>query len=159
MVYAFSLFAHLSNAILIVLCAIVLLFLLKTMKVSDKLWVASVGSTILIVVIAVVQIVSYNNLAKQVQHKEAVLDTLRCEYGKLKSETEIARARHSEARAEVSMSRMEFEELQKKVTAEFDRTIQEIRNVYANISDEELNRRVNNAVRKARLNLQNSVFQ
>lgn len=159
MILAMILFENFSNAVLIVLCGIVLLFLLKSIRVGDKLWVASVASAILIVIISVVQIVSYNNLAKQIEQKEAVLDTLRCEYAKLKSETEAAQPRYIEAKEAVSMSRQEFQDLQNKVTAEFERTIQEIRKVYANISDEELNRRVNNAVRRARFNLQNSVFQ
>ena len=158
MVIAFLQFAQFSNAVLIVLCGIVLLFLLKSIKVTDKLWIASVVSILLVVFISIGQMVSSNELSEKVRQKEAYLDTLRIEYANLKSETSAARVAYNDAKDEVTMSRREFDELQKEVNAEFERTISEIRTVYSGISDEELNRRANNAIRKARFNLKNNVF-
>lgn len=159
MVLTISFVPHLSNLVLVLFCGIVLLFLLKSAKLTDKLWLASVASIVVVVLISIGQIVSYNNLAEQLRDKESSLDTLKIEYAKLKSTTESARAEFSDARQNVALSRRELDDLRNKVTAEFERTIREIRGVYANISDEELNRRFNNAVRKARQNFQDNVFK
>lgn len=159
MVLALFMLTQVSNVVLIMLCGIVLLFLLKTMKPTDKLWLASVASILCIVLLAMSQIASYNNLSQQLQDKEAALQVLTAEYARVKAATESARASYSDARKDVSISRQEFDDLRNKVTAEFERTIREIRSVYAEISDEELNRRFNNAVRKARQHLRENVFQ
>ncbi len=151
-------FAYLSNAILIFLCGIILLFLLKSIKVNDRLWIAGLISVLLIVFISITQMVSYNNLAEQVREKEAVLDTLRIEYARLKSRTSAAQIAYVDAKNTVTMSRLEFDDLQKRVNSEFERTISEIRSLYSQISDEELDRRANNAIRRARSNLKNNIF-
>jgi membrane-associated HD superfamily phosphohydrolase len=159
MVLAFSIFTHWSNVLVIILSGVVVLFLLKSINLRDKLWLASVVSIAIIALLSVGQIVSHNNLIEQLREKELALDTLKSDYAALKTETEPARLKFADAKESVSMSRRELDDLRTKVTAEFERTIREIRSVYANISDEELNRRFNNAVRKARQNFQNNVFQ
>lgn len=159
MVLAFSIFTHSPNILVIILSGIIFLFLLKAITFKDKLWLASIVSVLLIAFIAIGQIVSYSNLMEKIQAKEEALENTKKEYAKLKSETESARSMFADAKGDVTLSRQELNDLRNKVTAEFDRTIREIRGVYANISDEELNRRFNNAVRKARQNLQNNVFQ
>ncbi len=159
MISAFSVFSHLSNAFLIVLCGVVLLFLLKSVNLKDRLWLASVVSILLIVLISLGQIASYSTLAQRLQQQEASLDTLKMQYDVLKSETASARTTFGEAKQDVAASRKELGDLRNRVNAEFDRTIREIRNVYADISDEDLNRRFNDAVRKAKQNLQNNVFK
>lgn len=152
-------FMQLSNFLLIIACGIILLFLLKSPKLSDKLWLTSVGGVLLIVLISITQIVFYTNLHQQLMDKEAALQTLTAEYAKMKLETKSAHSEFADAGKDVDLSRRELNELRDKVTTEFDRTIREIHAVYANISDAELNRRFNNAVRKARKNLQDKVFQ
>ena len=159
MVLALSVVSQLSNAILIFLCGVVLLFLLKSINLKDKLWLASIISILLVVLISLSQVVSYYGLVDRLREREAALDTLKTEYAALKSETEAARSTFGNAKKEVALSRKELEDLRTKVNAEFDRTIREIRSVYADISDEELDRRVNNAVRKAREHLRANVFQ
>ncbi len=159
MISAFTVFSHLSNAFLIVLCGVVLLFLLKSVNLKDRLWLASVVSILLIVLISLGQIASYSTLAQRLQQQEASLDTLKMQYDVLKSETASARTTFGGAKQDVAASRKELGDLRNRVNAEFDRTIREIRNVYANISDEDLNRRFNDAVRKAKQNLQNNVFK
>jgi hypothetical protein len=156
---AFLQFVHFSNAVLITLSGLVLVFLLKSIRVTDKLWIASVVSVLLIVLISIAQIVSYNELSERVRQQEAVLDTLRTEYARLKDETGVARAAYIDAKNTITMSRQEFGELEKAVGAEFERTMNEIRGVYSQISDEDLNRRANNVIRRARLNLKNNVFR
>ncbi len=158
MIIAFLSFVNLSNALLIFLCGIVLLFLLKSIRISDKLWVASFVSVLLIVLISITQTVSYNSLYEQMREKEAMLDTLRIDYAKMKSETVAARVVYADAKTDVTMSRREFENLQKQVNAEFERTVSEIRSVYSQITDEDLDRRANNAIRRARLNLRTNIF-
>jgi ABC-type nickel/cobalt efflux system permease component RcnA len=159
MILTLSTFTHVSNAVLILLCGVILLFLLKKVNVRDKLWIASVAGTLLIVFISINQIVTYNNLMEQLRDKEAAVAVLTAEYAKLKSESASARSTVADARKDVSLSRQELDELRKKVNAEFERTIREIRSVYANISDEQLSRRFNNAVRKARQNLNSITVQ
>jgi hypothetical protein len=159
MVLAFSIFTHWSNLLVVVLSCVVILFLLKSVNLRDKLWLASVVSIAIIALLSVQQIVSYSNLISQLQEKESALDSLKTDYAKLKTETESARATFAEAKERVSKSRQDLMDLRTRVNAEFERTIREIKSVYANISDEDLNRRFNNAVRKARQNLQNNVFQ
>ena len=159
MVLAFSIFAHWSNVLVIILSGVVVLFLLKSINLKDKLWVASVVSIAFVALLSVEQIVSYSNLIERLREKESALETLKSEYATLKTKTESARLTFADAREGVSMSRRELDDLRTRVTVEFERTIREIKGVYANISDEELNRRFNNAVRKARQNLQNNVFQ
>ncbi len=159
MVLALSIFVHWPNALIIILSSIVLLFLMKSISLKDKLWLASVVSILIVAVLSIGQIVSYNNLIEQIRNKEAALENVKDEYARLKTGTESARSIFADARKDVSVSRQELDDLRTKVTAEFERTIREIRSVYANISDEELNRRFNNAVRKARQNFQNNVFQ
>ena len=159
MVLAFSIFAHWSNVLVIILSGVVVLFLLKSINLKDKLWVASVVSIAFVALLSVEQIVSYSNLIEQLREKESALETLKSEYATLKTKTESARSSLADAKEGVSMSREQLNELRTKVTAEFERTIREIKSVYASISDEELNRRFNNAVRKARQNFQNNVFQ
>jgi predicted nuclease with TOPRIM domain len=159
MVLAFSIFTHWSNLLVIVLSCIVILYLLKSVNLRDRLWLASVVSIAIIALLSLQQIVSYNNLIEQMREKESALESLKTDYATLKAETESARSTFAEAREGVSISRQELNELRTRVNAEFERTIREIKSVYANISDEELNRRFNNAVRKARLNFQNNVFQ
>ncbi len=158
MAIAFLQSVYLSNAVLIILCGMILLFLMKSMKLNDRLWIISVASVVLIVVISIVQMVSYGNLSEQVREKEAALDTLRTEYAILKSETSTARIAYADAKNSVTMSHREYEDLEKEVNREFERTIDEIRTVYSNISDEDLDRRANDAIRKARLNLKKNVF-
>jgi hypothetical protein len=159
MVLAFSLFTHWSNILVIILCCVIALFLLKFINLKDKLWLASVAGTAVVALLSIMQIVSYNRLVEQLQEKESALESLKGEYAKLKVETESARTVFADAKEGVSLSRRELDEIRSKVNAEFERTIHEIKTVYANISDEEINRRFNNAVRKARLNLKNNVFQ
>ena len=159
MIPAVSIFTNISNVVLIILCGVVLLFLLKSITFKDKLWMASVASVLLIVLISIGQIVSMNDLAQHLRDREAALDTMKMAYATLKAETESAQSTFSNAKRDVSLSRQELDQIRSKVTAEFERTVREIRGVYANISDEELNRRFNNAVRKARLHLENNVFQ
>ena len=159
MVLALFFFTHWSNVLAIILCCIVVLFLLKSINIKDKLWLASVVSIAIVALLSVEQIVSYSNLLEQLREKESALDSLKCEYATLKAQTESARSTFAEAKQVVSVSRKELDDLRTKVNAEFERTILEIRSVYADISDEELNRRFNNAVRKARQNFQNNVFQ
>ncbi len=158
MVLAFLQIVYLSNAVLIVFCGVILLFLLKSMKIRDKLWIASIVSILLIVLTSIIQIVSYNNLWEEVRQKESLLDTLRTEYAKLKSESAAARVTYADTKNAIRMSRQEFDQLQKNIDDEFERTVAEIRSVYANISDEDLDRRANNAIRKARYNLKNTIF-
>ena len=159
MVPAFVIFAHWSDIIIIFLCAIVFVFLLKSIKLNDRLWLGSVVSVIIVALLSVDHIVSYGSLMEQLREKEAALESMKEDYQKLKTETKSARATFASAKEGVVMSRQEMDDLRARVNAEFERTIGEIRRVYANISDEELNRRFNNAVRKARQNLQNNVFQ
>ncbi len=159
MVTAFSFVTQMSNAVLIFLCGIVLLFLLKSIKLNDKLWLASVVSILIIVLITLSHTASYYSLAEKLREQEEALNTLKVEYAVMKSQTDSARATFGDAKRDVALSRTELNELQSKVNAEFDRTVREIRSVYADISDEELNRRFNNAVRKARQNFQKNVFQ
>ncbi len=159
MVLAFSIFTYFPNAILIALSGVILLFLLKSINLASKLWVASAASAFVIALVSLLQIFSLNGLAEDLREREAVVDSLSRKYARLKSETIQARSAFSDSGSEVKLSRKELDELQMKVNAEFDRTVAEIRSVYADISDEELNRRVNSAVRKARRNLQTRVFQ
>jgi septal ring factor EnvC (AmiA/AmiB activator) len=159
MVLASSVFTHVSNALLVLLCGVVLVFLLKKVNVRDKLWLASVASVVLIVFISIDQMVVYYNLLQQLSDKEAAIALLTKEYARMKSETAEAGSTFNETKKEVSLSRRELEELRKKVNSEFEQTIRDIRGVYADISDEELNRRFNNAVRRARKNLNTIVFQ
>jgi len=154
-----SIFAHWSNALIVILSCIVFLFLLKSTNLKDKLWLASVASLLIVALISIGQIVAYNNLVDQLKEKETALENLQTEYTKLKSETDAARSTFTDARGDVWVSRQELDDLRAKVKTEFERTIRDIHVVYADISDEELNRRFNNAVRKARQNLQNNVFQ
>ena len=159
MVLAFSLFTQWSNILVIVLSCVIALFLLKSIDLKDKLWLASVAGIAIVALLSLVQIFSYGRLIEQLQERESALESLKGEYAKLKVETESARAVFAGAKEGVSLSRRELDEIRSRVNAEFERTIHEIKTVYANISDEELNRRFNNAVRKARLNLKNNVFQ
>jgi hypothetical protein len=159
MVLAFSLFTHWSNILVIILCCVIALFLLKFINLKDRLWLASVAGISIVALLSVMQIVSYSNLIEQLREKESALESLNGEYAKLKAETESARAVFAGAKEGVSLSRRELDEIRSRVNAEFERTIHEIKTVYANISDEELHRRFNNAVRRARQNLQNNVFQ
>jgi len=159
MVLAFSVFTHWSNILVIILSCIVVLFLLKSINLKDRLWLASVASIAVVALLSVAQIISSNNLAEQLRVKELALESLKEDYAKLQIDTESARTMFTEAKEGVSISRRELDEIRSRVNAEFERTIHEIKTVYANISNEELNRRFNNAVRKARLNLQNNVFQ
>jgi hypothetical protein len=159
MVLAFSIFTHWPNLLVIVLSCIVILFLLKSTNLKDRLWLASVISIAIIALLSLQQIVSNSNLISQLQEKESALESLKTDYATLKAETESARSTFAEAKEGVSTSRQELNELRTRVNAEFERTIRDIKSVYANISDEDLNRRFNNAVRKARQNLQNNVFK
>ncbi|HEY6952929.1 MAG TPA: hypothetical protein VI758_11010 [Bacteroidota bacterium] len=159
MVHALSFFSQLSDFIVIILCCVVFLFLLKSINLRDKLWLASVAAVGIVALLSIVQIVSYADIAEQLRQKEMTIDTLKNDYARLKSETESARASFTNAKTSIAVSRQELSDLRKKVNTEFERTIKEIRAVYADIADEELDRRFNNAVRKSRQNFQKNIFE
>ena len=158
MIPAFTILSQLSNACLIFLSGIVLLYLLKSMNLKDKFWFASIVSILFIVLISLGQIASYYGLVAQLREKEQALDTLKLQYAMLKSSTEAAGSAYGETKRDVAESRKQLEAIRAKVDAEFNRIIREIRKVYSNISDEEMNRRFNDAVRTAKQNLRNNVF-
>lgn len=159
MVPALSVVSQLSNAVLLFLCGVILLFLLKSVNLKDKLWLASVVSVLLVVLISLTQIASYYSLVERLREREEALESLKTAYAALKSETDAARETYAGAKKDVTLSRYELNELKSKVNTEFDRTVRDIRSVYAGISDEELNRRFSDAVRKAKQNFQKNVFQ
>ena len=159
MVLAFSFFVDWSGSLTILLCAVVLLFLIKSINIKDRLWLASVCSVSIVALIALYQIIAQNNLLEQLREKEAKIASLQSEYDRMKIETQRAQSTFDGAGAAVRTSRNELDELQRKVNAEFDRTVGEIRRIYADISDEDLSRRFNDAVRTSRRNLKTNVFQ
>ena len=159
MIPVISVFSQFSNALLIFLCGVVLLYLLKSIHLKDRLWLASVASILVIVLVSLGQIASYYSMNERLRAREAALDTLKLQYTSLKSSTETARLTYGGAKQDVVSSRKELDEIRSRVDAEFDRTIREIRRVYSDISDEELNRRVDAAVRTAKQNLRKNVFQ
>ncbi len=158
MIPAFTFLSQLSNACLIFLSGIVLLYLLKSLNLKDKFWFASVVSILFIVLISLGQIASYYGLVAQLREKEQALESLKVQYAVLKSSTEAAGSAYGKTKRDVAESRRQLEAVRAKVDAEFNRTIREIRKVYSTISDEEMNRRFNDAVRTAKQNLRNNVF-
>jgi hypothetical protein len=114
--------------------------------------------TIVIAVLAFYQIVARNTALEQLRENEALIETMKQDYEKLKSETVSARTAYDDTKRQTDLSRGELDILRKKVNAEFDRTTTEIKRIYSGISDEDLDRRFNEAVRRSRNNLQNNVF-
>jgi hypothetical protein len=159
MVLAFSFVPYWSNGLILLSCAVVLLFLLKSINIKDKLWLASICGVLTVALISIYQIIAHNNLMEQLREKEAKIAALQTEYDRMIAETEHARTTFEEARGAVKTSRAELDALQKKVNAEFDKTVNEIKRIYANISDEELDRRLNETIRKSRKSLQTNVFK
>ncbi len=159
MALALVVFSQWSNFFLVLLSVIILVFLLRTVQIRNRLWIASFIAAILVGLISISHIVAYNSLLEQLKNQEAALESMKSTYEKLKSESVAARGNYDDSRSNVKSSREELEVIKQRLNTEFDKAIREIRAVYAGISDEELDRRVNNAVRKARQNLQKNVFQ
>jgi Skp family chaperone for outer membrane proteins len=159
MVLALVFFGQWSSILVVFLCLVVLASLIRSINVKDKVWLSGFVAILLVALISVLQIFAYSNLAEQLSGKEAALETMSNNYTKLKSESENGRTTYDDLRKNVHTSKSELDDLQRKVNAEFERTVAEIKRIYADISDEELDRRVNAIVRKANRNLQNNVFK
>lgn len=148
-----------SNGLLVIFSAIILLFLLKSINLKDRLWLFAFVAALLIAAVTIYQIVGYNNLIEQLRDREAKIAALEKEYQEKKLKIASARSSFDSATKDVAGSRSELDAVRKKANAEFDRTISEIKTIYADISDEELDRRFNDAVTKARRNFKNNVFK
>ncbi len=159
MVLAFVIFNQWSSAFLALLSVIILIFLFRSIQITNKLWLASVVSAVLIGIISVAHIFAYNSLLDRLKNQEAALEEMKSKYETMKAETAAARETYNDSRANATSSKEDLEKRKAKLNTEFDKAVGEIRSVYAGISDEELDRRVNSAVRKARQNLQHNVFQ
>jgi peptidoglycan hydrolase CwlO-like protein len=159
MVLALVFLGQWSNILVVFLSLVVLVSLIRWINFKDKVWLSGFVAVILVALISVLQIFAYNNLADQLSDKEVALETMSNNYTKLKSASDEARATYDDVRKNVHTSKSELDDLQRKVNAEFERTVAEIKRIYADISDEELDRRVNAIVRKANRNLQNNVFK
>lgn len=159
MVLALSLVGQWSNVLIVLLSIVILVFLLRSIQITNKLWLSSFIAVILIGLITISHIVAYNSLTEQLKNQEAAIDTMKANYEILKSESVAAQGAYEESRNGVKTSREDLAIMKQRLNTEFDKAIRDIRTVYAGISDEELDRRANNAVRKARQTLQKNVFR
>lgn len=146
------------NVLLVLVSLAVLVSLVRIINLKDTRWIVSFLGTIVIAVLAVYQVVVHNNALEQLREKEVLIETMKQDYEKLKAETASARTTYNDTKKETDLFRTELDVLRKKVNAEFDRTTAEIKRIYSGISDEELDRRFNDAVRRSRNNLRKDVF-
>lgn len=158
MILALLLSFQWPNVLLFFVSLAVLVSLLRIINLKDTRWIVSFLGMIVIAVLAFYQIVAHNIALEQLRQKEALIETMKQDYEKLKSETASARTAYDDTKRQTDLSRGELDVLKKKVNAEFDRTTTEIKRIYSGISDEDLDRRFNEAVRRSRNNLQNNVF-
>jgi hypothetical protein len=153
MILALLLSLQWPNVLLVLVSLAVLVSLLRIIDLKDTRWIVTFLGTL-----AVYQIVARNSALEQLREKEALIETMKQDYEKLKSETASARTTYDDAKKAAELSRAELDVLRKKVNAEFDRTTTEIKRIYSGISDEELDRRFNDALRRSRGNLQKNVL-
>lgn len=158
MILALLLSLQWPNVLLVLVSLAVLVSLVRIINLKDTRWIVSFLGMIMIAVLGIYQILAHNNALEQLREKEALIESMKQDYAKLKSETASARTTYDDAKKETDLSRVELDILRRKVSAEFDRTTTEIKRIYSGISDEDLDRRFNDAVRKSRNNLQKNVF-